>query len=95
MDKTAPGHPNLEATKYWTTHTKMRLEAVCARAGIKITMLSKIKRGHTYPSAPTAIALEEASRHYAEVPNDFMRAEELLELRGRVEQRERNLRSAA
>lgn len=91
-----PLGPNHEATRYWVTQPRERIERVVERAGITMGMFSHIKRGHSHPSAPTAIALEEASRHYSEAPEDFMRADKLLRLEERWQQRRRELdRSAA
>lgn len=90
-----PTHPNMEATRYWSTHHARRVQEVVERAGISLGMFSQIKRGHTYPSAVSAIALEEASKHYAETPDDFMRADKLLELEERVQRRKRELEAAA
>lgn len=92
----ATGKVNHEAYRYWSEHENARINAVCERAGIKPRTFSAFRRGHVKISAPVAVALEEASRYYAERPEDYMRSERLLDLEARVEQRRRELeRSSA
>lgn len=84
-------HVNYEAYRYYAEHSQARINEVCARAGIKPQTFSMLRRGHCTIRWQTAVALEEASRYFAERPEDYMRAERLLELERAVEQRQREM----
>ncbi|MCK4759946.1 MAG: hypothetical protein KAT69_07835 [Candidatus Aminicenantes bacterium] len=55
---------------------------IARRAGINTSHLYQIGRGQKGCSVATAVALEEASKHYARKGNDFMTVEEILNIDG-------------
>ena len=56
------------------------ISQVAARAGTNSAYLYQIGRGQRGCSPKLAVALEEASKHYARKGNDFMSAEEILNI---------------
>lgn len=69
--------------KEYTEYLNKKIIAqVAARAEVNTSHLYQIGRGQKGCSVSTAVALEEASKHYARKGNDFMSVEEILNIDG-------------
>ena len=67
--------------KEYTEYLSRDLVAlVAARAGTNPSYVYQIGKGNRGCSVKMAVALEEASKHYAKRPSDVMTAEEILNI---------------
>lgn len=78
--------------KEYTEYLNKKIVAlVAARAGTNTAWLYQIGRGQGSCSVKMAVALEEASKHYAKRAFDHMTAEEILSLEGLREARAKEM----
>ncbi len=77
----------MNAFNFLKTQTKQNVTKVCERAGTNYGWFRQMAHGHGKPSVDLAIALEEASRHYAVVDTDVMTAAEILGLESKLRER--------